>query len=95
MTMVVKVGYVQGTCPRCGRTLTRRRPADVAVCDCWEYCPKGHKMQPYIPDLTPQTYKSREGTEAWGDTEHPMYIVRYCPICNYYSAQKPVEVKLS
>jgi len=54
-------------------------------------------MIPYSPDLTPNTYGPIEvvsGT-AWGDLEHPLEIVRVCPICNYHSAQKPVEVKLS
>jgi len=54
-------------------------------------------MDPFSPDLTPNTYGAIEvvsGT-AWGDLEHPMEIVRVCPICNYHSAQKPVEVKLS
>lgn len=100
--IMVKIGAAQGTCPRCGRILSRPRPADVAVCDCWEFCPVNHgegafgtKMEPYTPDLTPSTYGpiKTEG-EAWGDLEHPMHIVRVCPVCKYHSAQLPVEVPL-
>ncbi|MFB0523976.1 MAG: hypothetical protein ACETVZ_00420 [Phycisphaerae bacterium] len=102
--MVIKIGWTCGICPRCGKKLCRRRPADIAVCDCWENCPQDHgsgpygtKMEPYTPDLTPSTYGPIEvvsGT-AWGDLEHPMQIVRRCPICNYHSAAKPQEVRLS
>ena len=85
---VPKVGSAQGVCSRCGKTLRRRRPADVAICPCYEYCPLcGTKMTPYTPDLTPTTYESEKGLDA-------LYV------CNnhtppHYSSQKPVEVHLS
>jgi hypothetical protein len=99
---VVNVGFASGTCPRCGRILYRRRPAEVAVCPCWEFCPSNHgngafstKMDPYTPDLTPTTYGPIGGEgEAWGDLEHPIHIVRVCPVCKFHSAQLPVEVAL-
>lgn len=28
--MTIKIGYAEGTCPNCGKTLRRRRPADLA-----------------------------------------------------------------
>jgi len=102
--MTIKIGYAQGTCSRCGRKIKRPRPADYAVCDCWEYCPRDHgngpfgtKMEDYTPDLTPSTYgpiQVESGT-AWGDLQHPIRIVKRCPICNYHSAQLPVEVRLT
>ena len=85
---MVKIGYAEGTCPKCGKLLIRKRPADIAVCDCYEYCPLcGKKMTPYTPDLTLTTYEPEKGLEVF-----------YA--CNnhtppYYSKQKPVEVKLS
>ena len=39
--MTVKIGFAEGTCPKCGKTLRRRRPADYAVCDCYRYCVSG------------------------------------------------------
>jgi hypothetical protein len=85
---VAKIGYAEGKCSRCGKILRRLRPADVAVCDCYLYCPLcGKEMVPYTPDLTPVTYEPEKGLEVF-------YV------CNnhtppYYSKQKPVEVKLS
>jgi len=102
--LAAKVGDACGVCSRCGKEICRLRPADLAVCDCWEYCPQDHgkgpygtKMVPYTPDLTPNTYGPIEvvSGEAWGDLEHPMHILRKCPVCKYHSAQKPVEVQLS
>jgi len=99
---MVKIGYSEGVCPRCGRTLKRQRPVDVAVCGCWEYCPQDHGrgaygtlMEAYVPDMTASTYSPivTEGT-AWGDLGHPMRILRKCPVCNYHSEQKPIEVEL-
>jgi len=54
-------------------------------------------MDPYTPDKTPQTYGpiEVETGDAWGDLEHPINILYVCPVCNYHSAQKPVEVQLS
>ena len=98
-----KVGATEGTCPNCGKTLWRPHPVDVAVCDCWEYCPTDHgdgpygtRMNPYTPDLTPQTYKEidSDAEDTWGDLKHPIDIVRVCPICGYHSKQLPVEVTL-
>jgi NAD-dependent dihydropyrimidine dehydrogenase PreA subunit len=87
---MIKVGYAVGKCGNCGKELTRLRPADVAVCDCYEYCPQdGALMEPYTPDLTPSTYRPEEGGE------HPMEILFRCPVCGYLSAQQPVEVRLS
>jgi len=101
--MAVKVGCVSGSCSNCGKELSAPRPADLIVCDCWEYCPRDHgngaygsKMESYAPDLTPSTYgpvKVVSGN-AYGDLEHPLNILRRCPICNYHSCLKPVEVKL-
>ncbi|KPV63642.1 MAG: hypothetical protein AOA66_0774 [Candidatus Bathyarchaeota archaeon BA2] len=84
---VPKVGFAEGTCSKCGRLLIIKRPVDLAVCLCYEYCPLcGAKMTPYPPDLTPTTYESEKGL-------HVLYV------CNnhtpYYSKQKPVEVRLS
>jgi len=98
------VGYATGTCSECGKTLERRRPADLAVCDCWQYCPTDHGKGPYgtlmddyVPDMQPSTYKSMEnrGGIVWGDLKHPMDILKKCPICGYHSTLKPVEVELS
>ncbi len=101
--MAVKVGYVSGTCPNCGKELSAPRPENLIVCDCWEFCPRDHgkgafgsKMVPYTPDLTPNSYgpiKSVSGV-AHGDLEHPFKVLMRCPICNYHSSLKPVEVQL-
>jgi len=91
--MTVKVGMTCGPCPRCGKKICRPRPADVAVCDCFEYCPLENytkKMEPYTPDLTPSTYESDRGIDVImvhdSPEDHPQ---------PYYSKQKPVEVRLS
>ena len=88
---MVKVGYVCGVCPRCGRKICRPRPADYAVCDCWEYCPlDGKKMTPYTPDLTMTTYDPNKGLNvvmihvSEQDHKEP-----------FYSKQKPIEVRLT
>jgi len=101
--MAVKVGYVSGTCSNCGKELSAPKPADLFVCDCWEYCPRDHgkgaygtKMEPYTPDLTPDRYgpiKTVSG-DAHGDLKHPTNILMRCSICNYHSSLKPVEVEL-
>ncbi len=101
--MATKVGYACGICSRCGKEVCRLRPADLAVCDCFKYCPIDHGKGPYgtlmnscTPDMTSQTYGPIETTgDAWGDLKHPMDILYVCPVCNYHSAQAPVEVKLS
>jgi hypothetical protein len=85
--MPVKVGYACGACSRCGKKICRPRPADIAVCDCWEYCPlDGKKMEPYAPDLTPSTYEK-------GDIDVVMVCNQHTP--PYKSKQKPVEVRLT
>lgn len=98
-----EIGYAIGVCPRCGKMLRRKRPVDVAVCDCWKYCPVDHgngsygtKMEEYSPDLTPRTYGpiKTESGDAWGDLEHPIKILRKCSICGYHSAQEAIEVEL-
>lgn len=101
---MTRVGYVSGTCKRCGREITRPIPEEVAYCDCWKYCPNDHGngryatlMDPYEPDLTPRTYrgiKVKSGT-THGDLDHPMSILRVCPVCNHHSKQLPVEVSLT
>jgi len=98
--MAVKIGYAKGTCSRCGKTLTRRRPADYAVCDCCRFCPVctpayTQPMDPYTPDLTPSTYGSIEGETVTGDTEAPIKILYRCSRCGWLSADLPVEVRLS
>jgi len=54
-------------------------------------------MEEYTPDLTPSTYGpiQVESGKAWGDLKKSMKILRRCPICDYHSAQLPVEVYLS
>ncbi len=44
---MTKVGLAVGRCGRCGKTLSRPRPMDYAVCDCWQYCPHDHGKGPY------------------------------------------------
>ena len=85
---VPKVGYAKGICTGCGKTLIRKRPADVAVCDCYLYCPLcGEEMTPYTPDLAATTYEPEKGLEVF-------YVCdKHTP--PYYSKQKPVEVRLS
>jgi len=81
-----KVGYATGTCPRCGKTLIRRRPASVAVCDCWMYCPLcGGRMEAYTPPSDLRQYEA-------GDLDTVMICRNHTP--PYKSKVKPVEVKL-
>ena len=66
----------------------RKRSADLAVCDCYEYCPLcGAKMQPFSPDLTPRAYEAEKGLAVF------YFCHNHAP--PYYSKQKPVEVRLS
>jgi len=84
---MAQVGYASGVCSKCGKTLFRPRPADVAICDCWEYCPLcGAKMTSYTPDLTPSTYES-------GEMDIVMVCNNHTP--PHKSKVKPVEVFLS
>ena len=83
--MVAKIGFVEGKCGVCGKTLRRSRPADLAVCDCYEFCPVcATKMIPYLPDLSPGRYKAGE-----------IDVLYQCSNCGHKSKQKPVEVRLS
>ena len=99
---VSKIGYAEGVCPSCGKTLIRKRPADMAVCDCYKYCPLcGNKMASFSPDLTPSTYRAGEGFALKGQAvEEPKWTVETIYVCYnhsppHYSSQKPVEVRLS
>ena len=53
------VGLARGICGNCGREIARPRPADVAVCDCWEYCPTDHGKGPYGTPLEPYGDETR------------------------------------
>jgi hypothetical protein len=99
---MVEVGIAEGTCPNCGRTLCAPRSISEAMCDCWRYCPTDHGngeygtlMDDYMPDMEPQTYGELTGDDLEGDLEHPMHVLKICPICKYHSTQGPVLVKLS
>jgi len=90
---MVKVGYACGTCPVCGRKICRPRPADYAVCDCWEYCPLENftkKMEPYTPDLTPSQYDPDKGINVV-----MIHISVQDHSQPFYSTQKPIEVRLT
>lgn len=100
--MIPKVGYASGTCSKCGKLLIRKRPAGVAVCDCYRYCPLcGAEMTPYTTDLTPSIYRAEESFAVKGQAvEKAEASIETLYVCNnhsppYYSSQKPVEVKLS
>jgi hypothetical protein len=85
--MTAKIGYAEGKCSRCGKTLRRKRPADYAICNCYLCCPLcGEEMVPYMPDLTLTIYESEKGLEVFHVCSN------HAPV--YYSKQKPVEVKL-
>ena len=96
------MGFAEGFCSRCGKTLRSRRPADLVVCDCYEYCPLcGAKMTPFTPDLTPSTYRAEESYGLKGQAvEKAEAGIETIMVCNnhappYYSGQKPVEVRLT
>ena len=98
---MVKVGYAEGTCPKCGKLLMRKRPADIAICDCYRYCQLcGKEMTSFTPDLTPSTYRCEEAYALKGQAvESPEWTVNTIMACYdhtppYYSKQKPVEVHL-
>jgi hypothetical protein len=83
--MVAEIGFAEGKCGACGKTLRRRRPADIAVCDCYLYCPFcEEKMNSYAPDLSLHAYESGE-----------LDVLFQCLNCGYKSKKKPVEVRLS
>lgn len=82
----LEVGDACGVCSKCGKEICRPRPADFAVCDCWEYCPIcGRLMEPYTPDLSPGSYEKDD-----------IHVVRVCSYHSppYKSKQLPVEVRL-
>ncbi len=102
---MTKVGYVEGTCPVCGRLLIRKRPADNAVCDCFRFCPLCSPaftvpMTPFTPDLTSAIYRNEEAQDIKGGSAEPSewtsetLFVCYHHSPPYYSKQKPVEVHL-
>jgi hypothetical protein len=96
---VLKIGWAEGVCPRCGRVWRRRRPADFAICDCYRYCQIcGEEMQPYTPDLDPRVYRNEDvldPTELASKHEATIRTRYYCPNCEEYSDSIPVEVKLT
>ncbi len=83
----------EGKCPRCGREYHVAQD-DVVVCDCFEKCPLcGAKMEPYTPDISPNTYGI--------DGKRDLQVIR---VCNntadhsdqspYFSTQQPIQVEL-
>lgn len=82
-----KIGKACGTCSNCGKRLCRDRPADIAYCDCYKYCPQcGKSMTSYTPDLTGKSY----------DPDKGLHVLFVCLNCSppYYSKMMPVEVQL-
>jgi hypothetical protein len=82
-----------GKCSRCGREYHSKHDA-VVVCGCWTKCPLcSQEMEPYTPDLTPNTYGL--------DGKHNLFVLK---VCNnlvghsdhspFYSDRKPIEVEL-
>jgi len=103
--MSEKVGKAIGTCSVCGKTHFRDRPADIAYCDCYRYCPLCDPpytvlMTPFTPDLTPSMYRSEKAHDVkGGSAEPPEWTSETLFVCYnhsppYYSRQKPVEVLL-
>lgn len=99
--MKAVVGWVEGTCSRCRKTLRRKHPEGVAVCDCYRYCPLcGAEMEPFSPDLNPSTYAAEESLALEGQVvDSSGWTVETLGVCYnhlppYYTSQKPVEVKL-
>ncbi len=100
--LAAELGFAEGICSRCGKTLRRKRPADVGVCDCHKYCPLcGAEMTAFNPHLTPSTYRIEESFAIKGEpVESPDWTLETLYVCNnhtppYYSRQKPVEVRLA
>jgi predicted nucleic acid-binding Zn-ribbon protein len=78
-----------GKCSRCGREYFGDH-SDVVVCSCWEVCPEcGLRMEPYVPDLSPNTYAK--------DGKRDLLILRVCNnhIPPFFSELEPVEVELT
>ena len=85
--MIAKARF-EGRCPRCGKIHYSDREGEIVVCDCWRYCPMcGAEMEPYMPDLTTNTY----GMDGKRDLQILMVCTNHSP--PFYSSQKPVEVK--
>ncbi len=100
--MAAELGFVEGKCYKCGKNLRRKRPVNLAICDCYKYCPLcGAEMTPFTPHLTPSTYRIEESLATKGEpVESPGWTLETLYICNnhtppYYWKQKPVEVRLS
>ena len=87
--MTIKATFM-GRCPKCSKIHYSNREHEIIACDCWRYCPIcGAEMEPYTPDLTPNTY----GMDGKRDLQMLMVCTRHSP--PFYSSQKPVEVKFS
>ena len=79
----------EGKCSNCGKVHYSDRKGDIVLCDCWKYCPVcGAEMQPYTPDLAPNTY----GMNGKRDLQILMVCNEHSP--PFYSTQKPVEVEM-
>ena len=77
----------EGKCPQCGKVHISDRKGDVAVCDCWRYCPMcGAEMTIYMPDLAPNVYSV--------DGKRELAVLMECTRHSspFFSTQKPVEV---
>jgi hypothetical protein len=80
----------EGKCPECRKIHRSQRREDIAVCDCWRYCPIcGAEMTEYTPDLAPNIYGH--------DGNHDLQILMACTLHSppFLSKQKPVEVELT
>ena len=77
----------EGKCSLCGKAHYSDRKGDIAVCDCWKYCPTcGAEMMPYAPDLALNTYGF--------DDRRDLAVLTVCTLHPppFFSTQKPVEV---
>jgi len=87
---MIERGCAVGRCPKCGRIITRLRPADSAVCECWKRCPScGGEMTAHTPDSSLETYAR--------DSKREMLILMVCNRHNppFLSVTCPVEVPLA
>jgi len=94
----IKVGWVEGSCPSCGRVWRRKIPANPVICDCYMRCPNcGRDMVPYSADLNPLFYRSEDRDDPTGTAEKHEATAEtryYCPDCDHYSDGVPIEVDL-
>ena len=77
----------EGKCSLCGKAHYSDRKGDIAVCDCWKYCPMCEaEMMPYAPDLALNTYGF--------DDRRDLAVLTVCTLHSppFFSTQKPVEV---